>query len=198
MQREGREDVDVRVLAGDAGRLVPWRNGGGTTRELALASAVDGRLVWRASVAIVSAPGPFSSFAGCTRWICVVEGAGMELDHGPPAPLVRLDPLRPQRFEGHRPTFARLRAGPVRDFNWIVQGASASRLELEPPGTLEPGVHCLFALAGATLALGDDRGAIVLEPAGALLIRVRTPLSLTRPAARGPILWAWTDAQAWT
>ncbi len=53
----------------------PWRNGGGTTREL-LARPTDDAWRVRVSVADVVADGPFSSFADVSRWFAVIDGAG--------------------------------------------------------------------------------------------------------------------------
>jgi environmental stress-induced protein Ves len=56
----------------------PWKNGGGTTRELlAWPAAADWRV--RLSVAEVAADGPFSRFEGVQRWFAVLRGAGVRL-----------------------------------------------------------------------------------------------------------------------
>jgi hypothetical protein len=68
---------------------MPWKNGGGSTRELARTPA-DGEFDWRLSVAEVSVPGPFSEFPGVDRIIVLLSGEGMDLafDDG----VVRLRP----------------------------------------------------------------------------------------------------------
>ncbi|HEV7980797.1 HutD family protein [Amycolatopsis sp.] len=55
---------------------VPWKNGGGVTREVAGGFSDFG---WRVSVADVSTSGPFSVFPGVDRTIMGVEGSGMVL-----------------------------------------------------------------------------------------------------------------------
>jgi len=59
---------------------VPWRNGGGVTREVVSAGG-SGPLSfeWRISIAEVSHAGPFSTFPGVDRIITVIEGEGMDL-----------------------------------------------------------------------------------------------------------------------
>ena len=57
---------------------VPWRNGGGTTRELAAFPGAT-RWQWRISVADVVQAGPFSKFPGVSRWFAVLDGAGVRL-----------------------------------------------------------------------------------------------------------------------
>ena len=46
---------------------VPWRNGAGTTRELAAESGPGGELRWRISVADLVRDAPFSTFPGTDR-----------------------------------------------------------------------------------------------------------------------------------
>lgn len=63
----------------------PWKNGGGSTRELACwppATAAAGGMDsfgWRVSVATIAAPGPFSAFAGVDRQIMLLGGDGVHL-----------------------------------------------------------------------------------------------------------------------
>jgi environmental stress-induced protein Ves len=59
----------------------PWKNGGGSTRELACWPPGAGMddLGWRVSVATIAAPGPFSAFAGVDRQIMLLEGDGVQL-----------------------------------------------------------------------------------------------------------------------
>jgi len=65
--------IDVQTIAPQ-----PWRNGGGRTREL-LVWPVQGAWQIRISRADIEADGPFSSFAGVTRWFTVLRGNGVEL-----------------------------------------------------------------------------------------------------------------------
>ena len=58
----------------------PWKNGGGTTREL-IAWPDAEHWVWRMSVAEVAQSGPFSRFEGVQRWFAVLGGAGVALTH---------------------------------------------------------------------------------------------------------------------
>jgi environmental stress-induced protein Ves len=56
----------------------PWRNGGGSTREL-LAWPQAGTWSLRVSVATIAQSGPFSAFPGVQRWFAVLHGAGVVL-----------------------------------------------------------------------------------------------------------------------
>lgn len=98
----------------------PWKNGGGTTTELAREDE-GGLMLWRVSVAEVDRDGPFSDFAGYDRIIVLLQGAGMELafeGHG----TQRLDHVhQPFAFDGAWKAHCRLLGGPVKDLNLMVQ-----------------------------------------------------------------------------
>ncbi len=97
----------------------PWRNGGGTTRELlAWPQAADWRL--RVSVADIQSDGPFSPFPGVDRWFAVIEGAGVVL--ALPSGEHVLTPVdEPVAFGGEAAPECRLLQGATRDLNLMVQ-----------------------------------------------------------------------------
>ncbi|MSR62727.1 MAG: HutD family protein [Planctomycetes bacterium] len=114
----------LQLGAADA-RVVPWKNGRGTTTELALwppdARFEHGEFDWRLSLAPVDEPGPFSSFPGVERILTVTQGAGLVLVHGADAPRARLRRLEPYRFSGDWSTSAELPYGPITDFNVLFR-----------------------------------------------------------------------------
>lgn len=149
---------------------MPWKNGGGTTTEIALAPLPGdaGRFLWRVSIADVAQAGPFSTFAGYERLIAVVEGAGMRLTvDGVPATVRHR--ARAFRFSGDAVVDCALLDGPIRDFNLIVDREHAEgRLDLVPAGgsvaVPAKGVALVHALdGGVTLRTGDGE---VRVPAG--------------------------------
>lgn len=106
-------------------RLMPWKNGLGTTTEIAIhppSADVSGKpFDWRVSLADVTQDGDFSSFPGYDRSILVAEGAGMELGFDA-APGVLLEgPGAMTHFSGDWRTRCRLLHGPVRDFNVMTR-----------------------------------------------------------------------------
>jgi environmental stress-induced protein Ves len=128
----------------------PWRNGGGTTRELlawpALAAAPPGpagdssvrssgsAMPWqlRVSVADITRDGPFSAFPGVGRAFAVLEGPGVVLDFATapdagmppgahPAGTMRLTPADAAiTFDGAQAPGCQLIDGPTRDLNLMV------------------------------------------------------------------------------
>lgn len=100
-------------------RRQPWKNGGGTTTELAVHPS-SGRPLWRVSIADVSASGPFSDFSGYERTIMLLEGDGMRLalDGAPDVVIDRA--YAPFRFDGAAKCHCTLIGGAVRDMNLMV------------------------------------------------------------------------------
>jgi environmental stress-induced protein Ves len=112
----------LRVLDPRDYRVMPWRNGLGTTTEIAVAppgAALD-EFVWRVSVAEIGASGPFSAFPGYDRVLMQLEGAPMMLSHDGGGEH-RLALLEPYRFAGELATRCTLDAPPARDFNVMVR-----------------------------------------------------------------------------
>jgi uncharacterized protein len=64
----------------DALRSEPWRNGAGWTRTVC-SQQVDGQLLWRISVADITAAGAFSQFEGMDRTAVMVQGARLKLSN---------------------------------------------------------------------------------------------------------------------
>jgi environmental stress-induced protein Ves len=127
---------------------VPWRNGGGVTRELlAWPGAADWRV--RMSVAEVAQDGPFSRFDGAQRWFAVLAGAGVRLQlEGASHELRVRSP--PFEFDGGAATDCTLIAGATQDFNLMLR-ASAGRM------TRVQGAHAADCQAGSLVALYAGR-----------------------------------------
>lgn len=117
----------MRILHPRDYRVMPWKNGTGSTTEIAIhpeTSAVSGvPFQWRVSIADVAVDGPFSLFPGYDRHIMVIEGAGMRLDAGPHGVIVLGRPFMPASFSGAWEIKGTLTAGPVRDFNLMASRA---------------------------------------------------------------------------
>jgi environmental stress-induced protein Ves len=115
-------------------KAIPWRNGGGVTRELARhprtppaqgsphTAAPDDAWDWRVSLAEVSKAGAFSTFAGMDRVLTVVDGELLLLSvDGAEHPLEK---YRPFRFSGDAESAGALPTGDIRDLNVITRNGS--------------------------------------------------------------------------
>lgn len=112
----------ARVIHNEDLVRVPWKNGGGTTAEIA--AFPDGssfeNFGWRISMADVASDGPFSVFPGIDRTLILVEGDAIDLDvEGIVYPLDRTSPKL--SFSGDDITRGRLPSGPIRDLNVMTR-----------------------------------------------------------------------------
>jgi hypothetical protein len=107
-------------------RMMPWKNGQGSTLELVIDPPEAGLsgtpFLWRLSIATVSASGPFSRFPGYERHIMLIEGNGMTINANMDG-LFELVPLKPVVFSGDWHVTGHLTDGPVRDFNLMFARA---------------------------------------------------------------------------
>ena len=129
--------MHARVLRAIDYRRMRWKNGGGWTTELAAFPQSGGdapaAFDWRISIAEIESDGDFSTFAGCDRYIALLDGIGMQLTFDS-AEAVRLEQrLRFTHFSGEWKTHGKLISGPVRDFNVIVRRAACSADVLHRP-----------------------------------------------------------------
>jgi len=132
---------------------VPWKNGGGVTREVAGAPAGFPDFDWRVSIADVSTSGPFSVFPGVDRTIMGVEGSGMVLSlDGVEHEVV---PRVPFSFDGDAATTGSLRSGPTRNLNVMTRrGRAKATLTVSENAVVDhSGPVVLLALSdGVTIA----------------------------------------------
>jgi environmental stress-induced protein Ves len=114
--------MEARVIRNHDLVRVPWKNGGGTTAEIAAFPEGSGfeTFGWRVSMADVASDGPFSLFPGIDRTLIVIEGDGIELDVEGIA--YSLDTASPKlSFSGDDITAGRLLSGPIRDLNVMTR-----------------------------------------------------------------------------
>jgi uncharacterized protein len=171
---------DLRTIAPQ-----PWKNGAGTTREIAAEPAGPGTadFDWRLSLAEVDHDAPFSAFPGVDRCIVLLSGAGMALQPEGGSPAHALRPLQPWSFPGERAIEARLAAGPCSDFNVMTRRGRwrADVRVLHDACAIASGhVTFLMSVAGTWQA-----GAETLQPMQALLWRgLESPMTVA-PNANG-------------
>jgi uncharacterized protein len=114
----------LRILRAAAYQRMPWKNGGGETAQIAASppGATLDTLDWRVSMAVVAQDGPFSMFPAVDRTLCILDGAGMELDFGADggSRVVTRD-TAPFLFPADVPVQARLLAGTITDLNVMTR-----------------------------------------------------------------------------
>jgi putative (di)nucleoside polyphosphate hydrolase len=181
------------MLGPEDHRMVPWRNGGGTTADIAGARDAPGwaGTLWRFGTTTIPAPGPFSDLSGFDR-ILVPLGPGLTLHAADGTSLDARRPLRPVGFAGETPLLSALADGPVPVANLILRRdafrgeltvpAAPARMAVETDETLL--VHAVMPaqvdLAGVPVALPADHtlrieqpGTELRAPPGVLLARIR-------------------------
>lgn len=158
---------------------VSWKNGGGTTIEIAVGPPDAGfdDFDWRVSLATIASDGAFSRFPGVARTLALVEGHGMTLriDDAPvmvnkAAPVVC--------FAGEAQVQATLGRGQNLDFNVMtrkgrcVHQFGQRRVSGSATFVARADVTMLFLAHGDNLQLSSDKerlglvrfDAVLLEP----------------------------------
>lgn len=170
-----RIDDGVLLLDETDHRVMPWKNGGGTTREIFAYGASGADFDWRLSIADVASDGPFSPFDGYARTIMLLEGNGMRLDFSDGSEARVTERFRPVDFDGGTRTFCTLLEGPVRDFN-VMSARARVRHEHAVIGTFPfhaaaSGMQAIHCLAGSLDVTRDD-GTRIAVPHGATLLQL--------------------------
>jgi environmental stress-induced protein Ves len=110
------------ILRAAARQALPWKNGGGVTREVVVFPAGSdlAQFGWRVSIAEVRAAGPFSPFPGVDRRMAVLEGRlALSIEAQPATSLT--PGTRPVFFPGDVPAFGEPVDGPVVDLNVMTR-----------------------------------------------------------------------------
>ncbi len=111
----------LTIISPDKFKQIPWKNGQGTTTELAISenSTLDD-FSWRLSIASVVADGQFSDFSGYWRNLVLISGDGIALEHNLNNEI-RTDKLtellQVSSFAGASKTYGKLVNGNINDFN---------------------------------------------------------------------------------
>ena len=188
----------IRILSPNDYRVMPWKNGGGTTTEILIHPEGAGweDFEWRVGIAEVRQSGPFSSCPGSDRSILLLEcpkGSVMRLSVD--GSEVELPPRRFVDFKGESATSAMLLGAPVRDFNVMSRRASVRHERgFEKLGARESwpvegdGAHFIHLVDGAATSIcGNEIHSIT---AGTSLLLTEGDAGTLR-ADSGPINFVW-------
>jgi hypothetical protein len=185
----------MTVLIPFAGRLaVPWKNGRGSTTEIAIAPPDAGfdDFDWRISMATISEDGPFSIFDGVDRTLALVDGAGMmlDIDEDERVTVSADDPV--VTFGGESPVTAALTRGPTTDFNVMTRRGRChhqfGRRQLTGVSRFAPrgDVSVLFLSEGDSISVSSESERIGMVRLDAVLFDTNTIWTLE--AARAVVL----------
>ncbi len=180
----------MRLLPATDRTPAPWKNGGGTTWEIAAQppGADLSTFDWRLSIAQVASAGPFSVFPGVDRVLTVIAGAGLRLTIEGQGEVLLDETSKPLPFPGDAPASATLDAGPIRDLNLMVRrGAwrgSVRRIDGQETITATARTTVLVALAparvGEQVLAAED--ALIVDPDATLTVDGRLLLIGIDPA----------------
>jgi len=143
------EQGNVEVIRFEDLEAVPWANGGGQTRVLAVDEAPD--WAWRLSIADIGTPGAFSSYPGIDRVLVQLSAGRLVLDLD--GESVHLGQFGLVAFDGALPVTCEIPDGPTRDLNLMTRRGIMSgqvRIETAHSAHAEPGV-------------GEEAFAVVLD-----------------------------------
>ena len=159
--------ASLEVLRAAERTAVPWKNGGGLTREVVVfppgSDLQD--FDWRVSIADVRTAGAFSVFVGVERLMAVISGR-LSLVIDARAPLTLTPESDAVAFAGETPVFAEPLGGSVTDLNVMTRRsrcrASLTRRSAPQSDRLEPRADTtvLVALVDLLVRRGNDQLAL--------------------------------------
>ncbi len=146
-------------------RVMPWKDGGGSTTEIAIEPAgasLSEPFLWRVSSARVEASGPFSHFPGRARLLTLLEGSGLILDIEGMGRQRLKHPGQVVAFPGDVAVNAALIQGPCVDFG-VISDPSRVKVTLE---WLNLGTDATGITVAPTTLLFAPWGAVKVDPLG--------------------------------
>ena len=141
----------MKILRAADRIAVPWKNGGGVTREVTAWPQGAGfdDFTWRVSIAEVRDAGPFSRFEGVERVLAILDGR-MRLEFADR--VAELDAQSaPLAFSGSESCSGTPLGGPVTDLNLMTRGCDGSMQRLRR-GIVRDGL----VVALATSRVGNE------------------------------------------
>ncbi|WP_116473793.1 HutD/Ves family protein [Zobellella maritima] len=157
---------------------MPWKNGGGVTRELYRVAGPEGgdEFDFRISMAKVGQSGPFSRYPDIDRVLMLVEGGGFRLSIDDKEPVRLNRPFEPISFAGEQAIHCDLLASTCLDFNvmtnrnWGRSEVEVHRLDAHQDRSVESSGRVFLYLHGTEPRL------ILLEPGERYELRAAEPV----------------------
>lgn len=110
----------MKVLSDAHFKVMPWKNGKGTTTELFKFPQESDIFDIRISTAEITTDGPFSIFENVDRWLIILTGKGIHLEF-PQKKIELTNTSSPLFFQGETPAYCKLIDGNVTDFNFMLR-----------------------------------------------------------------------------
>lgn len=149
--------LEVTAIPFAAQPAMPWANGGGSTRQVAIdppGATLADPFRWRVSIAQISSDGPFSRLPGVDRSMWLVGGDGVQLDVDG-REVVLAQPRQRLDFPGEAPVHCELLGGPCEDCNVMIARGRVTAV-----------ADVVELAAGEALALPDAPQRLVLVWSG--------------------------------
>ena len=151
----------MTIVRFDDLKAVPWKNGLGITREIAVEppGATMHDFLWRVSIADVDTASPFSRFPGIDRTIVLLDGDGFTMTLDGDRRHALTTPCEPFAFAGEAQVEVSLAGGATRDFNLMVRrGVATGRIDvLRGPASLTfDDVTMLHVARGSAVVDGES------------------------------------------
>jgi uncharacterized protein len=167
--------MSITRLPAGAHRRMPWKNGAGSTSEVAISPPGAGmdEFVWRLAIADLDRSGPFSSFPGVDRLLMLLPPGGVTLTID--GERRAMEPGDVVEFGGESLVAATLTDGPVRDLNLMLRRGRARAtmeaitLDGEMAVAVGEAQTLVCAIGGRiTVELGEQ--VVTLEPLDCALV----------------------------
>ena len=172
--------MEITQLALADFKIVPWKNGKGSTKELRFENLKDDEyFAWRLSMAPIITDGVFSDFSGYDRKLLLIEGDGMTLSHDNGQTDNLTNRFDMASFDGGWRTGAKLHQGEILDFNVMTrQSVCNSRVEAFAGNdhhelSVHAGCFLIYVLDSALVIHPPESDSIRL--AAGCLLEVRRP-----------------------
>ena len=191
--------MDMQIIRAADCRVMSWKNGGGTTTEVAISpeGATLDDFDWRVSMAQVASDGPFSAFPGIDRTLAVLSGAGVVLARTDGTSVALTQASEPHSFAGETAITSRLIDGPILDLNVMTRRGrwrhAMRRISGHGALRLATKRSLMVLVADDTCSVGSADKAIVLGPGDSIVLRPGEAFTINE-GAEGPLfaidLWA--------
>jgi environmental stress-induced protein Ves len=158
-ERPGAVEAN-RLIALASLDAMPWKNGGGTTYQIAAdpPQANTSNFRWRVSRAVIERDGPFSAFPDVSRWIVLTSGPGFTLEFTDGTSFEVTKPFEVYWFDGGQAVSCRLKDGrPSTVVNVMARNDVVMRVNIAQNRNMLPSAgHAIVSAYSASVRL-DER-----------------------------------------